>query len=710
MSVCIGISLTLSSSLSNFFLRLRQETLVGSLDVIVAKPPLCFGKKEGDGHKGGTIAKPNPLGKLLVTMKLKLPSSLKNNHGIDKVASDDISCCSDSSSSNRSVLSLLSSRSRSKSRARKSKSKSRSISFRDTNTPDACPTKTSTRPTKRPMSPRQKIMKRFQKSFSPLPSNGTDQSHSHHDDDFDSSYSDSGIDYEKENDIVSTNASRIPPADSDLYSIDSAIVSIANRAVAVNFPSSSYIRPVPIKREDNVDTIEARTDTGDTKPTRTVQALTSGQHDCRASREKGSVGSTNLDDGVATRSEQPANERKGGDASQQMIQKPGEVLIVTDMIGETARIDYNEADCGDGEIREQNISPTSLATATSLLSPLVDDDDELSPLVDDDEESENLSLPDFDLADIGSGSNDEPDKHPETPGSKADAPKIEVQANPIVLSTSCVQQTCVFSPLSEGSFRHSRNSSSSDEEELSVSIDKSSLVLDYCGDDDDGSSNNPVANLAKSTFIPPREVITITLGPVLAAQKTPAPYVASIDPAIGDDECKEESYARYKRKGKRKKEGKDTIKTIRKRTTPPRDNDDDEKRMAQELAVRLGKDLEAMRVETEKYASKNRRLETRLQILKAQQDEHMVHRGRLVKSCMYTAPVFLLCGGLDVFLATILLVWVLVEVDGYLEGNEGHDGDDEDEDGDDEEDGFSDGVGASDSDDLFSDGGSSMDL
>ena len=85
----------------------------------------------------------------------------------------------------------------------------------------------------------------------------------------------------------------------------------------------------------------------------------------------------------------------------------------------------------------------------------------------------------------------------------------------------------------------------------------------------------------------------------------------------------------------------------------------------------------------------------------------MVHRGRLIKACLFTAPVFVLCGGLDAFLATILLVWVLVEVDGYLEGPEGHeDGDDEDE-----ENGGCDSEGGSSSDSHDGlDDGSSMDL
>mmetsp|Transcript_12261 Transcript_12261/g.25310 ORF Transcript_12261/g.25310 Transcript_12261/m.25310 type:complete len:85 (+) Transcript_12261:1-255(+) len=84
----------------------------------------------------------------------------------------------------------------------------------------------------------------------------------------------------------------------------------------------------------------------------------------------------------------------------------------------------------------------------------------------------------------------------------------------------------------------------------------------------------------------------------------------------------------------------------------------------------------------------------------------MVHRGRLIKACLYTAPVFVLCGGLDAFLATILLVWVLIEVESYLDGNEGHGEEEEDGDDDDSQD-----VGEDGSDvESFGDDGSSMSL
>jgi hypothetical protein len=138
------------------------------------------------------------------------------------------------------------------------------------------------------------------------------------------------------------------------------------------------------------------------------------------------------------------------------------------------------------------------------------------------------------------------------------------------------------------------------------------------------------------------------------------------------------------------------------------DDDDDfgdaksegEMTMAQGLAFKLVRDLESVRQENERYTSRNRRLQSQLQILKAQQDEHMIHRGRLLKACIYTSPVFILCGGLDAFLTTILLVWVLIEVDSYMDlGDEGVAGDDEDSVDEDEDDLDND----SDEDDLDND-------
>jgi hypothetical protein len=96
-------------------------------------------------------------------------------------------------------------------------------------------------------------MKRLQKSFTSAAPNNTRSGGGHSkppQSSFDNS--DSTLDHEKENNIPSSAGAASTNAttnDTELPIFDSTIVSIAERAVAVNFPSS-YIRPVPIKRED----------------------------------------------------------------------------------------------------------------------------------------------------------------------------------------------------------------------------------------------------------------------------------------------------------------------------------------------------------------------------------------------------------------------------------------------------------------------------
>jgi hypothetical protein len=96
-------------------------------------------------------------------------------------------------------------------------------------------------------------------------------------------------------------------------------------------------------------------------------------------------------------------------------------------------------------------------------------------------------------------------------------------------------------------------------------------------------------------------------------------------------------------------------------------NCDEEMRMAQDLAANLVRELEACREENERLVSRNRRLQTNLQDMKLHKDEHMIYRSRLGKACLYSAPVFYFCGGLDIFCVTVLLVWVLVEIESYLD-------------------------------------------
>jgi hypothetical protein len=93
-------------------------------------------------------------------------------------------------------------------------------------------------------------------------------------------------------------------------------------------------------------------------------------------------------------------------------------------------------------------------------------------------------------------------------------------------------------------------------------------------------------------------------------------------------------------------------------------------KMAQDLAANLVRELEASREENERLVSKNRRLSTSLQEIKLHKEEHMIYRSRLIKACLYSAPVFYFCGGLDIFCVTVLLIWVLVEIESYLDMDE----------------------------------------
>eukprot|EP00529_Nitzschia_sp_RCC80_P012263 CAMPEP_0113505652 /NCGR_PEP_ID=MMETSP0014_2-20120614/35444_1 /TAXON_ID=2857 /ORGANISM="Nitzschia sp." /LENGTH=570 /DNA_ID=CAMNT_0000401005 /DNA_START=154 /DNA_END=1866 /DNA_ORIENTATION=- /assembly_acc=CAM_ASM_000159 len=91
---------------------------------------------------------------------------------------------------------------------------------------------------------------------------------------------------------------------------------------------------------------------------------------------------------------------------------------------------------------------------------------------------------------------------------------------------------------------------------------------------------------------------------------------------------------------------------------------------AQELANRLARDLESLRGDNEKLVQTNRRLLTSLQGVKQYQEDNMILRSRLIKAALYCAPVFYFCGGLDSFLSTVLLVWVLVELESYLDAGD----------------------------------------
>ena len=105
---------------------------------------------------------------------------------------------------------------------------------------------------------------------------------------------------------------------------------------------------------------------------------------------------------------------------------------------------------------------------------------------------------------------------------------------------------------------------------------------------------------------------------------------------------------------------------------------------AQELAVKLSHDLDSLQEGNERYASRNRHLQSQLHTLKIRQEQQMVDRGQLLKACLYTSPIFLLCGVFDAFVSTVILVPVLMEVVSYMDLGHGSRGmNDEDDDADD---------------------------
>ena len=543
-------------------------------------------------------------------------------NGIEPAAStDDVSCSSENSSGNKNFFS----RSRSRSRSRSiSRLRQRSRSVRDekpsnatTNAADSntnvvtnAKANTSTTTTlKRPKSPTKTIMKRLQRSFS--------------------SSGDRSSDHEKENTNPSTDPSvELPP------SIDSTIVSIADLAVALNFPSSC-IRPVPINREEIIDSLVAQTEDPATrkksKDTQTTAPMVDVSNDILSAQES---------------------------------KKDGDIVKIGESVGEKG---------GEDSLED---SPHSIGHSNSLFPPLDDDGGGENDGIDD-SGSRKMLYPE---ARVGMES-------PKKPiGREEASPKAFSPPRPNT-------NPCVSSPLSEGSLliRGDGASSSCDS---SVSVGRPSLVFDS----DDGS-NVHIANLAKSTFEPPREVVTITSVPILANG------IPSTNPGRRRQRNESSKITTSENEDQKEDQPKEGTST-KGFSSSYCSGDDDETKTAKELAAKLIVDLEALREENEKQVAKNRRLESKLQILKAQQEEHMVHRGRLIKACLYTAPVFVLCGGLDAFLATILLVWVIIEVESYLDGNEG-----QDEEGDDGEDCDSQEGGENGSDvESFGDDGSSIAL
>jgi hypothetical protein len=102
---------------------------------------------------------------------------------------------------------------------------------------------------------------------------------------------------------------------------------------------------------------------------------------------------------------------------------------------------------------------------------------------------------------------------------------------------------------------------------------------------------------------------------------------------------------------------------------------------SQDLVASLFRDLERARRTIQSLISRNLSLSRHAKNLRVQQEDNTIKRKSLVKACAYISPVFILCGGFEFFVSTVLLVWILVELEAswYL-------GEDDDEDGDDDDD------------------------
>ena len=94
----------------------------------------------------------------------------------------------------------------------------------------------------------------------------------------------------------------------------------------------------------------------------------------------------------------------------------------------------------------------------------------------------------------------------------------------------------------------------------------------------------------------------------------------------------------------------------------------------------LFRDLERARRTIQSLVTRNVSLSRNIKKLKLDQEDNMIPRGSLVKACVYITPVFVLCGGLEFFVSTILLVWMLVELEAsWMEGDDDDDDEDDDE-------------------------------
>ena len=85
---------------------------------------------------------------------------------------------------------------------------------------------------------------------------------------------------------------------------------------------------------------------------------------------------------------------------------------------------------------------------------------------------------------------------------------------------------------------------------------------------------------------------------------------------------------------------------------------------AEDLIANLVRDVEQARMNLHSLAARNMVLTDRIHSFQRQQDEHFISKVFLAKSLFMISPVFILSGTLVVFLGTVALLWLVLELEG----------------------------------------------
>jgi hypothetical protein len=85
--------------------------------------------------------------------------------------------------------------------------------------------------------------------------------------------------------------------------------------------------------------------------------------------------------------------------------------------------------------------------------------------------------------------------------------------------------------------------------------------------------------------------------------------------------------------------------------------------VAEDLIASLFRDVEKARQSLHSLVSRNVKLAGVIKRMRLEQEEHYISRKSLMKICVYISPVYILFGGLQYFLSTIILVWVLLDLE-----------------------------------------------